>query len=514
MRSLFSDTGQDPSRASPRRRARLTVMRILRPSVVGAAPLSALAPTPAANAASPTFTNYVGPTALVGDAGEPSIGYNPKSGATLFQAYTTTAKVTGLEGAGHATWQDVPEPTAVTSLDPILWTDRDTGRSISSQLLLACSKAMVTDDDGATWTPSTGCGAGTGIDHQTIGGGPWSSGGLGASPLYPNAVYYCTQDNFVAAHCATSYDGGQSFGPERETYTADQCPLLLHGHIKVAPDGTVYLPTADCDGKQSFGVSKDNGLTWSVEEVPGTTTQDESDPHLGIGDKGTLYYGWQGGDGKDLGDKGYAGDARSEGHAWMSVKAAGSKTWRAPVDVGAKLGIKNIQFPEVFAGDDNRAAFAFLGTKTAGDDQAPDFKGVWHLYVAYTYDGGLHWTTADATRTDPVQRGCIWLQGGSSKCRNLLDFNDITMDKQGRVLVAYADGCTDKCVTATNYDYKNASRTDLGVIARQESGLGLLSKFDPALSTAKGKKPRQFSRKVHAPAAKRKGEEDEVRDRG
>jgi hypothetical protein len=30
--------------------------------------------------------------------------------------------------------------------------------------------------------------------------------------------------------------------------------------------------------------------------------------------------------------------------------------------------------------------------------------------------------------------------------RNLLDFNDITVDKQGRVLVAHADGCTGNCV--------------------------------------------------------------------
>jgi hypothetical protein len=488
-------------------------MRILRTASRGAVLLSALALIPAAHAASPTFTNYVGPKDMVGDAGEPSIGYNPKTDATMFQAYTTTAMVTGFDGTGKANWQDVTEPTAITSLDPILWTDRDTGRTISSQLLLACSKAMLTDDDGASWTPSTGCGVGTGIDHQTIGGGPWSKGGLGASPLYPHAVYYCTQDGVVAAHCATSFDGGQSFGPERETYTFDQCPLLLHGHIKVDPNGTVYLPTADCDGKQSFAYSKDNGLTWSVEEIPDTTTQDESDPHIGIGDKGTLYYGWQGGDGQDLGDKGYIAHARSEGHPWISVKPAGSNAWNPPVDVGAQLGIKNIQFPEVFAGDDNRAAFAFLGTKTAGDDQAPDFKGVWDLYVSYTYDGGKTWTTVDATPTDPVQRGCIWLQGGSSNCRNLLDFNDITTDKQGRVLVAYADGCTDACVNAANYDYENAERTDLGVIARQESGLGLLSAFDTTLARAKPKKPKQFSKKVHARPATRAGEEDEVRER-
>src|SRR3954449_4453016 len=326
-------------------------MRILRSALCGAALLSALAFTASAYAVPPTFTNYVGPTAMVGDAGEPSIGYNPKSDATLFQAYTTTARVTGFDGLGHAKWADVTEPTAVTTLDPILWTDRDTGRSISSQLLLACSKAMTTDDDGGTWLPSQGCGVGTGIDHQTIGGGPFAAPLKGQNPVYPNAVYYCTQDGVVAAHCATSFDGGTSFGPEREIYTVDQCPLLLHGHVKVGPDGTAYVPTADCDGHQSLAESRDNGLTWSVEEVPGTTTQDESDPHLGIGDKGTLYLGWQGGDGANLGDKGYIGDARGQGRPWISVKPAGATKWRPPIDVGAQLGIKNIQFPEVFAGD-------------------------------------------------------------------------------------------------------------------------------------------------------------------
>jgi hypothetical protein len=68
-------------------------------------------------------------------------------------------------------------------------------------------------------------------------------------------------------------------------------------------------------------------------------------------------------------------------------------------------------------------------------------------------------------------------------------------------------------VNATNYDYAHAERPDLGVIARQESGLGLLSQYDPVLARAKAKKPRKFSQRVHAPAAKREGDEDEVRER-
>jgi hypothetical protein len=482
---------------------------------LGAALLAALALSPAAHAAAPTFSNYYPPSGVATDAGEPSIGYNPKTGATLFQSFVTTLKVTGFDGQGHSTWTDVTEPTAITSLDPILWTDRDTGRTISSQLLLACSKAAITDTDGASWLPSEGCGAGTGIDHQTIGGGPFAGVLKGGTPLYPNAVYYCTQDGVVAAHCAMSPDGGFTFGPEREIYTFNQCPLLLHGHLKVGPDGTAYVPTADCDGHAAMAESTDNGTTWAVDEVPGSTSPDQSDPSLGIGDKGSLYLGWQGADGQDLGNPGnaYFSDAHSESRAWISVKPAGSSAWRAPIDVGASLGIKNTEFPEVFAGDDNRVAYAFLGTTTTGDEESASFKGAWHLYVAYSYDGGLNWTTVDATPTDPVQRGCIWLQGGSSACRNLLDFNDITIDNNGRVMVAYADGCTGGCVTAdpATYDY-SAGRPQQGVIARQESGLGLYAAKDPVMALAAPVAARQASLHVHAPPATRTGDDGDVRE--
>src|SRR3954467_8978465 len=104
--------------------------------------LALAALSPAAQAGTtPTFSNYVGPTAMVGDAGEPSIGYNPKTDATFFQAYTTTARAPGFDGLGGPPWTDLPQPAATTSLDPILWTDRGTGRTITSQLLLACSQA-------------------------------------------------------------------------------------------------------------------------------------------------------------------------------------------------------------------------------------------------------------------------------------------------------------------------------------------------------------------------------------
>src|SRR6185369_7756481 len=112
-------------------------------------------------------------------------------------------------------------------------------------------------------------------------------------------------------------------------------------------------------------------------------------------------------------------------------------------------------------------------------------RGIWHLYVAHTFDGGATWTTVDATPDDAVQRGCIWLGGGAVTCRNLLDFNDATVDKQGRVAIAYADGCTGNCVSAP-FSATGNSFTALASIALQSGGKRLFRQYDPAEPVAPG----------------------------
>ena len=65
------------------------------------------------------------------------------------------------------------------------------------------------------------------------------------------------------------------------------------------------------------------------------------------------------------------------------------------------------------------------------------------------------------------------MAGGSSPCRNLLDFMDATVGPKGNTLVGYADGCTGACVSGGANN-----RAALASIARQEAGTGLLSAFD------------------------------------
>ncbi len=104
---------------------------------------------------------------------------------------------------------------------------------------------------------------------------------------------------------------------------------------------------------------------------------------------------------------------------------------------------------------------------------------MWHLYIAETFDGGQHWTTTDATPNAPIQRGCIWMHGGANICRNLLDFFDMTVDREGRVEVGYVNGCAGgNCAQAASTASGNAY-TALAVIARQSSGRRLVAAFDP-----------------------------------
>jgi hypothetical protein len=329
---------------------------------------------------------------------------------------------------------------------------------------------VYTDDNFATVSPSEGCGTGiNGSDHQTIGGGPFPKG-IAPTSAYPHAVYYCAQSPGLVlggATCARSDDGGQTFNPPAQVYTSE-CSGI-HGHIRVAPDGTAYLPNMDCHGKQGVAVSTDGGQTWAVRTVP-DSVGGSSDPSVSVGRDGTVYFGYSDGTGKPK----------------IAVSRDRGLHWSRSTDVGVPFKVHNSEFAEVIAGDGDRAAFAFLGTPTRGAYQAAEFGknaagtlytgGTWHLYIATTYDRGAHWMTIDATPRDPVQRGCIWNGGGSNPCRNLLDFNDITIDRMGRVMVGFADGCVSTCVTSTKVALNTLD--DRGTIVRQTSGKGLFRAYD------------------------------------
>lgn len=477
----------------------------------------------------PRYQMFFGPD---NSSGEPSVGidWNPNvasfqqiaggnaahgptaldtGGVSFFTANLNEYRVTFDDCASPAvnTWTNVTFTTeGVTTLDPIGFTDhfvagnlgtsypppKTNGRTWQTQLSGVSSISAYTDNDGQSWTPTEGGGPPTGPDHETDGGGPYNPNAVPPPPpatVYSNAFYYCSQNIVGDAECSRSDDGGLTFGPGVPIFqNVSECTGGIHGHVKVAADGTVYVPNFSCSvvgvGNQGNAVSTDNGITWTENNVTGSGSPKSTssvDPQVAVALNNvgrsagqttpTIYFAYNDQDG--------------------TMKASASHdrglTWTTPVDVGAPFGIVNSTFPTVVTGDDNRAAVGFLGTTTGGDGNSDSsvcppaaagqttFTGIWHMYIATTQDGGNTWTTIDATPNSPVQVGPICR--GGTLCpgyRNLLDFIVGDTDSQGRGYFAIAHGCPN----CPNVGATCGSSNALSTIFRQSGGPRLFSFFD------------------------------------
>ena len=430
----------------------------------GGGPVSPTVPNPIGPGI-PRYQVYAPPESLSGDTGEPSVGYNPNTKQAFILSGLRTlwgtfpSELTPAQPlACDAAWEERTFiGNTLNTLDPIGVTDslvrgHETGRTWIGHLQGKAHITAFTDDDGATWTPTEGnAPVVTGFDHQGIGVGPYPTTGLGAlipHPLYPNAFYYCGQD-IAYANCTRSDDGGITFQPPQQMYQLTTCGGL-HGHPRVSVDGTVYVPNPGCGGKTAVAVSEDAGTTWAVRPVPDSTASGW-DPQVALGTDGSAFLCY----------------ADGLGAAYGTFSSDKGLTWTTPVRLGNAEGIQHVAFPQAVAGTPGRAACGYLGTRTKGNPTAADFAGVWHLYFSTTYDGGQTWVTVNATPDDPVQgAGGIWDGGGGNFNRNLLDFNEMSIDENGYPMYGYADGCIGSC----NKDPTANTFTASPRIARQIAG--------------------------------------------
>lgn len=367
-----------------------------------------------------------------------------------------------------ATWEYIATGSAVTrpkaNLDPWMWVDPWTDRVYNAPLYVGCTWATWSDDGGDTWdgaNPLTGCVQGIPAhDHQKLTSGPPAEGVT--TDGYANVVYY-SYNSFrgEGTWIQASFDGGMTYTRGQAVHPPSDCNSGVAGPVAVGDDGVAYSPKPTCDGI-SLAVSKDSGATWelaTVEDagaVPALAHMTDAAVDKGL----NAYAVWTGEDGAP-----YVTRTTDQGATWSKGIRA------APPEITSST--HNV----ISAGEAGRVAIAYLGTRAdtkAWDDksaESADDEAVWHLFLSVTEDALAEtpvWTTIQVTPDDdPVQVGPVWLSGGGEDSRNLLDFIDMVASPDGRVYVAYADGC-DKCSKASE-----SRRTDARV-AILEAGPSLL----------------------------------------
>jgi hypothetical protein len=440
--------------------------------------------TPADAAAATFFVHDVGE-----QGAEPSIGVT-SDGAIFFQAFQKTMKSTD----GGRAWANTNAPySAPTTLDPYMWVDPVTDRVFADQLYVACSYLTFSDDGGATWLANpVACGT-PANDHQKVTTGPYVPGSpldtaaTGHKSVYPNVVYYGI-NGLADSRIAMSIDGGVTFPFVAESFPAapaegQSCGGGLHGNILAAPDGTVLVPSrSNCNGPRErtlggpvIARSTDNGLTWTQAVVADDvgTPYDDKNPDLAADTDGNVYLAFPGGDNR----------------LWLATSTDDGVTWSKAVVMTPDLG--TTVMPALVAGSAGRIAVAYYGVadpRTSELDKHPGELAVpdqvndtarWSLFVTFSLDAlaatpTFH--TVKVTGDDPIQVGGISTNSGDSDGaeRNLLDFIDAVVDKDGRLHVAFADGCTSDACTGPK-GKPDDSRDSLGTVAVLETGPSLFA---------------------------------------
>ena len=417
------------------------------------------------------------------DGAEPSIGVT-SSGCIFFIAFEKV-----MRSCDHgASWEDVTGPLcAFQTNDPYGWVDPVTDRIFNVQMQgLQTSWICWSDDDGETWIGNPHDSGTTPLnDHIKLASGPWTSSGYGiggqfSQTFYDQAVYYC-YNKLAGIFCFTSFDGGATFEAGGQLFGLATTNGGLHGAITSAPDGTVYVtPRVETP---TVIVSKDNGLTWFDR----TMGEDEGTPYprknseVATDTQSNAYHIWTGAD-----EGVYMATSTDSGQSWTQTSVRISPN-----------EVISTAFPQVDAGDPGRIAITYLGSENSSELNQSNIDGEpwdgnahyansnvsYYLYVTYSLNAldpnpVFHTVRASA---DPVQIGSICLNSGDCRDiggsnRNLLDFNDLHIDREGRVYIAFADGCFGECATGNNSGPED-SRSRRGILCYLGSGPSLLEEF-------------------------------------
>ena len=420
----------------------------------------------------------------VGEGGpEPSIGVT-SSGCIFLIAMEKPMRSCDY----GLSWENTADITqAPITSDPYGWVDPVTDRVFNIHMMgLESTWIGWSDNDGESWMGNPHDSGPLPLnDHIKLATGPWVDSVYGIpgslSPIYEEAVYFC-YNKLAGIFCYTSFDGGASFEVGGLIVGLATTNGGLHGAITTAPDGTVYVPPRVATPSIIF--SKDNGMTWQER----TMGEDVSTPYprknseVATDTESNAYHIWTG---ADFG-------------VYMSRSTDSGETWEQTSTRISPVEIISNTFPQVDAGDPGRIAITYLGSQNSSALGQPDIDGgnwtgnphyatgnvSYDLYVTFSLNAldpePIFYTYR--LSDDPVQIGSICLNSGDCRDiggsnRNLLDFNDLHIDRDGRVYIAFADGCTGTCATG-NASTPEDSRDRLGSMYYLADGPSLYADID------------------------------------
>jgi len=358
---------------------------------------------------------------------------------------------------GGLTWFDsTPPVNPPCSLDPYEYYDRTTNRFFDVDLEGQCSAVEFTDSDpnpSKTWTNRAACGPAALDDHETVAAGPPAPGQtlMGG---YPHAMYYCFQ-NVSHASCDSSVDGGDAWTPGGIAYNnaSDLCGAVATGgngeqtgHVFVGPDGTVYLPKANCLPGPVIAISHDGGTTWTQVLVhPEAVQAQDHEAAVAIDKAGTIYYDWV--SGVDL-------------LPYLALSHDDGAHWSAPISLRAP-GMTEADQPDLIAGDAGKIAAYFMGTEsdccygrtqdgganqtgTNGDSNSTQ-PSMWNNYVVISLNASSASPTFVATSFNDPRHPTTRGNCGPGRCSATFDFLGTYIDNGGRLWGSISNACLAAC---------------------------------------------------------------------
>lgn len=399
------------------------------------------------------FKNLRIDTGFVG--GEPTLGITER-GTVLVQSWAINEDLPDpgvIRSTDNGqTWKDVspgpdPDEDHLFALDPHLYVDRDTGRTLTASFLLPCHRLSISDDEGKTWETSTGnCNM---VDREVIFGGPPPKD-VSTTNDYPNVLYFCTASvGYAHNTCNRSFDGGETWLPGGVTFETTpqglQYSSIASSNGYVDGEGIVYVTKADHLGQPYLAISGDAGLTWERVQVSDLGSQ-WHDAGIGGDAAGNLYYAW----------------IANDRLPYLTISRNGGKTWSKPLMVGVP-GIKEASQPELAVGSTGKVAVTYMGSTNSpyqrcqvscGADQYE--RTTWNGYMTFSHDAlakePLFYSASVNALDDPLVRGTCRQQ----RCQGTLDFHDLQIAPDGSiwgafVATCFADSCSHAGALGTAY---------------------------------------------------------------